>query len=176
VGRNVLSVDENGCVPALLRELGEVYAAYTQNAFEGSGRKRGVTRLFRRWFASFDPMAVQPVHQAFLDDVERIVKDLARALESIQAEFPEKTAAYAAQALDIIFSSKPSRQKTTAEWYVTVSEYQSEMLLPYASPDKLQSVRIDMLRRTPKRLMFPKQRQLLDAIESRIMQQSEKRR
>ena len=156
----------------LLKALDEVYQAYIQTNAGGKSKKRGIADLFKRWFSGFNPLEVQPAHHMFLDEVGRIVSDLAYALAGIKSENPELSAVYAGNALDIMLASKSGREKTTAEWYLTVAEYQCEPLLQYASTDKLRSARSVLLKRTPKRLMFPKQRELIKSIESLIQEKA----
>ncbi|NLU52282.1 MAG: hypothetical protein GXX10_05410 [Clostridiaceae bacterium] len=55
--------------------------------------------------------------------------------------------------------------KTTAEWYMTVAEYQCFPLLPYLSREDLKHFHDLMLKRVPKRMMYPRQRQLVAQME-----------
>ncbi len=89
--------------PEWIKDLGEAYRDYILTQEAGTNKKLGITSLFKRWFSGFDPFAVQPVHQVFLNEVERIVSGLAAALESIRNERPDISAAYANKALDIMF-------------------------------------------------------------------------
>jgi hypothetical protein len=156
----------------LLECLKDVYSAYMQADSEEKNKKQGVTRLFRKWFASSDPLAAAPVHQEFLNEIGRIVTELASALEEIKQEHPQTCMDYAEKALDLMLAPKPEREKTTVDWYLMVSEYQCASLLPYASMGKLQFIRNDLLKRTPKRLMLPKQRELIESMDNLILKKA----
>lgn len=151
---------------SLIERLTDIYCEYTSET--NNETKRDMTRLFKRWFSGFDPSVVQPVHQAFLNEVERIVIELSAVLEQLEIESPESCLTYAEKALDIILAPKPSREKTTTEWYLTVIEHQCMHILPYTSAEKLRDIRSEQIKRTPKRLMLPKQRELFNFIEKLI--------
>ena len=51
---------------------------------------------------------------------------------------------------------------------MTAAEALCAPLLPYLAPDELRRLRDAMTARTPRRLMFPKQVELLDAMERRL--------
>ncbi|MGE5496062.1 MAG: hypothetical protein ACM3S4_12265 [Burkholderiales bacterium] len=149
---------------ALLEQLSGVYKSYVESS-EPKGRSlKGFARLFKKWI-SYNAEAVEPLNQEFLDNVERITSGLAAALEQLIKSDPELCSAYAAKAADIMLSPKPSREKTTAEWYLTVAEYKSACLLPYLAKGDLKRIRDAQLKATPKRLMYPKQRELFELME-----------
>ncbi len=161
-------------VARLIESLKDVYSSYAQADTEEPKSRQRITRLFKKWFSGFDPLTTQPVNEAFLSEVQRIVAKMAAVLENMKNKTPDASEAIAAKALDIMLAPKPRREKTTTDWYLSISEYLCAPLLPYASSDKLMSARTDMLKRTPKRMMLPKQRELLNTIEETIKKTNRK--
>lgn len=148
----------------LLEQLNDVYKSYVENNQPKERYMKGIARLFKKWI-SYNAAAVEPANQEFLENVERIAQGLADALETLKQKNAESCSAYAAKAADIMLSPKPSREKTTAEWYLTVAEYKSAVILPYLASDDLKRIRDAQLKATPKRLMYPKQRELFELME-----------
>ncbi len=165
-----MSLEENNVerakadAAALLEQLSGVYKSYVENNQPKERSLKGVARLFKKWI-SFNAEAVEPLNQEFLDNVERITANLSATLEQLKKSDPELCSAHAAKAADIMLSPKPSREKTTAEWYLTVAEYKSACLLPYLAKSDLKRIRDAQLKATPKRLMYPKQRELFELME-----------
>ena len=50
--------------------------------------------------------------------------------------------------------------------YLLAAEYQCAPLLPYLPREALERWRAELLRRTPRRMIFPKERELLARIET----------
>jgi len=149
---------------ALLEQLSDVYNSYVVSSKHKETSLKGFARLFKKW-VSYNAEAVEPVNQEFLDNVERITAELAAALEKLKESDFKLCCDYAAKAVDIMLSPKPSFEKTTVEWYLTVAEYKSACLLPYLAKGDLKRIRDAQLRATPKRLMLPKQRELFEYLE-----------
>lgn len=153
----------------LLERLTDIYLDYSGKNFDQGNPKRGVARLFRKWFTSFDSLSVNSVHQEFLDEVGRIVKKLSLALEELKTDDADACMGFAGQAVSLMLAPKPTKEKTTAEWYLTIAEYQCTSILPFVSYSELKRTREDMLKRTPKRLMYPRQREMIELMESLII-------
>ena len=159
-----------GNAAELIKGLSGVYLEYAkQNSLRNP--KRGFNMLFERWFR-LDPHAIEPLHKEFLGSVTHFVTKLALALERMKDSEPEVCGDYAGRALGIMFAPKPDKQKTDADRYLVIAEYESVPLFSYASRDDLQGIRDELLKRTPRRFMFPKQLEMVELIEKII---SEKR-
>lgn len=148
-----------------LEQLCEVYRVYLEENQEQQPSPNILSRLFGGWFASSDPQKMEPVHREFLQAVENIAGQLAELLEQLKRDHTDLCQAYAQRAISIMLVPKTEKEKLAAEWYMTAAEYQSAMLLPYLSRFELRRVRDGMLKRTPKRLMYPKEKELLEQIE-----------
>ena len=123
--------------------------------------------MFERWFY-LDPNAIKPLHKEFLDEVKRLVAELAPVLERMEGSDPEACRDHAARALGIMFAPKPSKQKTDADRYLAIAEYESVPLFSFAPRDDLTRVRDGLLKRTPRRFMFPKQLEMVKLLEKII--------
>ena len=155
----------------LLEGLSGAYLEYAKkNSLQNP--KRGFNVLFEKWFI-LDPEAIKPVHKEFLECVKRHVTELVLALEHMEKIAPEVCRDYAGKALYIMFTPKPDKQKTDADRYLAIAEYESVPLFSYASRDDLQRIRDQLLNRTPKRFMFPKQLKMVESIESIISEKSD---
>lgn len=151
----------------LLERLRCVYRLYIESNQNHEKSFIGVARLFRRWF-SYNQSAAEPLHQKFLDDVESIIAELASVLGQLVRYATDLSNKYAAKAADLILAPKPDREKTTAEWYMTIAEYKCVAILIYLAADDLERIRDAQLKHTPKRMMYPKQRELLEYIEKQL--------
>ena len=150
----------------LIERLGGVYLEYKKkNNLENP--KRGFNRLFEKWL-TLDPLAIKPIHQEFLDNVNRIVVELVLILEHINGIAPEVCRDYTGKALGIMFTPKPDKAKTDTDRYFTIAEYESVPLFSYASLEDLQRFRSELLKRTPKRFMFPKQLEMIEIMDNRL--------
>ena len=154
----------------LLEELSGAYLEYARkNRIENP--KRGFNLLFEKWF-KLDPNEIKPLHKEFLDNVKHFVAKLVLVLESMDEGAPEICCDYAGKALGIMFAPKPDKQKKDADRYLTIAEYESVPLFSYASPDDLRRIRDELLKRTPKRFMFPKQLEMVSYMEKNIFKES----
>lgn len=166
------SVNKNECseqtVNSLLERLSEVYCSYQENDHRKLKAKYGITRLFRRWF-SYNTAAVDSMHQEFLNDVESIINELSTTLNKLSQDAPDICNTYAAKAVNLMLAPKPTGEKTTVEWYMTIAEYHCSALLPCLAIDELKRTKDNWLGRLPKRLMYPRQRELLKDMEKYIL-------
>lgn len=158
----------------LLGQLSEVYSNY-QNNDKQLKAKHGITRLFRKWFISYNPTVVDTMHQEFLDNVEGIIEQLCIALEQLSYDAKELCNDYAAKVVNLMLAPKPTKYKTTVEWYMTIAEYQCACLLPYLAQDELIQIKNKWLERLPRRLMYPKQRELLKHMEKYVLSSKQTR-
>lgn len=157
---------------AQVERLREVYRAYTESSKDQPRPYKGMARLLKGWFSGFNPSAAEPLHQEFLDDVEDIITKLDSVLDKLSELKPDKSSSYALEAAAVMLSPKPVLEKTTAQWYMTIAEYKSTAILPYLERDDLKAIRDAQLNTTPKRLMYPRQRELFEYME-RLLSDSE---
>ncbi len=151
----------------LLQSLGSVFSDFTdQETQKRQTKTKKLSRMFAGWFSGSNPLSANAEHQAFLDDVERIIAQLVSVLEDVRRGCPEESMRIAAQAVTILLPPKPAREKTAMDWSLTAAEYKIISLLPYLSADDLKNTRAMLLGRTPKRMMFPKQLELLKVIDN----------
>ena len=131
----------------LTQQLEELYLRLYQYgddlAESREEQKRGFAGLLRGIFPMSQP--VEPEHQRFIKNVESLAHDLAQAL----SQFP------------------PLEDKTPEEWFMTAAEGYCVPLVPYLTPEDAERFRADMLAHTPKRYLFPKQAEVLKALEDR---------
>lgn len=153
---------------ALLEDIRAHYRRYAEDCrgLSASGAPgRSLARLFRHWI-SYDPQAAEPVHTAFLDGLSALVEELAGVLEAGVREDPAACQAAACQAVELLLDPRPRGAGADHASYLLAAEYQCAPLLPYLPREALERWRAELLRRTPRRMMFPKERELLARIET----------
>lgn len=150
----------------LLGQLDRHYVDYLERYQQQQNSKGNMSRLFVNWFTSFEPAASDSMHQDFLTGIEQLIAELTLVLAQLEQESPQRCRTFAGQAVCRLLKSRPAKEKTTADWYMTVAEYQCSPLLPYLSKEDLKHYHDLMLERVPRRLMFPKQKQLLEQMEA----------
>ena len=128
--------------------------------------------MFEKWFI-LDPNAIKPLNKEFLEDVRNYAAKLALVLERMDESAPEVCRDYAGKALGIMLAPKPDKQKTDADRYLAIAEYESVPLFSFASPNDLRRIKDELLKRTPKRFMFPKQLEMVELLENIISEKSE---
>ena len=151
---------------ARLSELCHDYAAADRVKSAGSG----FARLFRHWI-SYNEQRIEAEDRRFLDEVARLTDELDGALASLSREDLPAARRIAAGAVEGLLFFGPASPVTDQDWYLTAAGYESEKLFPYLSREELGRVRDEMCRRTPRRLMFPKQLELLKAVETLLEDQ-----
>lgn len=152
----------------LLHQLNRHYADYLEKYQDQQRSQSLFAKLFGKWFTSLEPSSADSLHQDFLAGVERIVSGLTATLKQLELSDPHLCQTLAEKAVDRLMMPKPEKEKTQAEWYMAIAEYQAEPLLPYLSREALQRHRDLLLKRVPKRMMYPRQRQLLERVEELI--------
>jgi len=143
-----------------IAELQTIYQRYKQRRIQGPNkREAGAGSMFSSLFQR-NPQS-QVVHLAFLDDVERVVTELADFLAQWVSAEPERCREYAHHALHVLFLPKPYEAPTDFERFLAIAEFQGEALFPYASREELQRIYDEQLERTPKRFMLPNQEKMV---------------
>lgn len=138
-----------------LRRHTEEMAEYRQEA------KKGLAGLLQGIFPMPQPM--EPEHQRFFENVQELTEQLAQVLASMPAD--EERQGLAHRAVACILAPKPLENKNPEEWFMTAADGLSVPLLPYLSRADLEQFRADLLANTPKRYMFPKQREVLSKMD-----------
>lgn len=146
---------------AQLSELCRNYASGNHEKRAGSA----FARIFRHWI-SYDAGRIEAEDSRFLNEAGRLTYDLAEALASLSQEDLAAAQRIAAGAVGGLLFSGPAKPLTDRDWYLTAAGYESEKLFLYLSREDLSRVRDEMCRRTPRRLMFPRQLELLKAVET----------
>lgn len=151
------------------REILDRLETRYQALFEAAGSREkpkiSLAGIFDRWFRSPVPSEPEPMFTDFLKTVQALVQELAETIRQAGAEEKHEAALAAAR---IMLSPKPVNDKSQAEWYMIAAEYSFEALLPLLAPETLRTIRDGYVRGTPKRMMYPRQRELLNRMESGI--------
>lgn len=150
--------------PEIIRQMEAQYQALTVNDREREKTQKGLGVVFDKWFRSASPTEPEPLYADFLLSVQTLANQLADALCGLDAEERGKCAVAAAK---IMLRPKPVDQKTQAEWFMVAAEYSFSALIPYLPADAIAKIRDEYVRDTPKRMMYPRQRDLLKLMESR---------
>ena len=152
-------------IEQLLADLDNIYNQYAAKNAQEASEKRPDS-LFAKWFNIASPD--QAMHQAFMSDVERCTAAIAQTLAPLKQSAPAHCQEYAHRALHVLFAPKPKEEQTDFERYLAIVEYYGAALFPYASLDELERIHREQLERTPRRRMFPKQLETLQALERMI--------
>ena len=124
---------------------------------------KGFARLFRRWFTYSEE--IEPVHRDFLDGVETLTAELAAAAAALPPEEAAGGRAEAERAVALLLGEKPRDLPGERRLYLVGAEALCAPLLPLLDREGLVRQRDAMVRLTPRRLMFPRQRELLEEME-----------
>jgi len=150
----------------LIGRLQNLYADYMEKSRKHEESNKSIAKLFEKWIRGSDSSATDSMHQDFLDGVEKIVSDLVPLLEQIQKDNPDLAGDLAERAVKRLMAPKTKqRPKTNAEWFITVAEYQSAPLFPFLKLETMEELRGKMFT-VPRRMMFPKEREVFDAFEA----------
>jgi len=149
----------------IIDQLDAQYQAFTVSAGEREKAKTGLAGLFDKWFRSTSPSEPEPLYADFLKSVQALVNELAEVLRKANAEEIDP---FALAVSKIMLAPKPIDDKTQAEWFMVAAEYSFSALIPLLTPSTLQMIRDDYVRNTPKRMMYPRQRDLLKSMELNI--------
>lgn len=146
----------------LLARLEAVQAAYAGDEGLETGKHRGFARLFRHW-VSYNVQSIAPRDEQFLKESERLTAALAAALAQLP---PEEGQPIAARAAALLLNPPAVETHQDRAWYLLAAGYPCGRLFPYLSQAELRRVRDGLLARTPRRMMFPKQLELLQCAEA----------
>lgn len=149
---------------ALTDRLGETLAAYARRTPEEAAKPKGFAKLFRRWF-TYNPREIEPVHKAFLEETEALVKELVSAVASLSGEERSRGGEKAEEAVALLLAEKPEDLPTDRRLYLIAAEPLCAPLLPLLTREALARRREAMLAVTPRRLLFPRQRELLEEMD-----------
>ena len=149
----------------ILNRLEARYEALSEAA--GAREKPKVTlgSIFDRWFRSSTTTEPEPMFTEFLKSVQELLSELA---ESLRGADKEERSQVALDAARLMLRVKPVNEKSQAEWYMVAGEYSFSALIPLTPKDTLKSIRDAYVRGTPKRMMYPRQRELLKLMEEAI--------
>lgn len=149
----------------LLGQLERTYTEYYEKSQQQEQKKDIATILFGKWFSSASGAYTDIVHQNFISETERIVTELAVALKELEKEDPGLCNTIAFKAAGCMIRPEKMRNKTDADWYIIAAENMCLPIVPFLSREGLEHYRDFMLSRAPRRMMFPKQKELLGKIE-----------
>ena len=152
----------------LLQQLERHYNDYK----EGKGRrprKKGFLQMLSHWVA-YDVQDIAPYHEDFLLGVNQLTDRLAETLVSLSQEEQAEGGKLAVRAVELLLQPKPQQPQNDRDWYLMTAEYAAAPLLPFLSSEELQVQRDNMLAHTPRKLMYPKQLELLEAAEKLLGQ------
>ena len=151
-------------VSARLEALEEHYRAYIRAYREQPPKPKGFGKLFRRWF-TYNAQEIEPVHQAFMEGAETLARELAEAVAALPDGEKASGIEAADRALTLMLGEKPQDLPNDRRLYLVAAEALAAPLLPLLDREKLARQRDRMLTLTPRRLMFPRQLELLAEME-----------
>ena len=146
-----------------LNMLSEQYSTYANR----QPQKKGLKDMFSKWVRN-DAGQIDPADKEFLKNVEGLIEKLDKSLSKIAGVDRSHSEKLCGRALSIIFAPKSAKETNDTERYLTASEYLAPVLFEHASRDDLHRIRKELLDRIPKRLMFPKQRELVDVLDQML--------
>lgn len=150
-------------------------AHYRDYAFGPPGQQpqaKGFARLFRRWF-TYNAQEIAPADKDFLEGAETLAGELAAAAADLAPEEAEAGREAARRAVALMLGVKPEGIPNGRRLYLVAAEALCAPLLPLLDRADLARQRDDMIKATPKRLMFPRQLELLEEMERLIGEKNE---
>lgn len=151
-------------VTALAERLEAHYRDYALGPLGEPPKPKGFARLFRRWF-TYNAQDIEPVHKDFLDGTQGLVRELAEAVAALPPAEAAEGRRTAERAVEGMLGEKPQGIPNDRVLYLVAAEGLCAPLLPLLDREGLVRQRDGMLARTPKRLMFPRQLELLEEME-----------
>ena len=145
----------------IVAQLHSAYEVFQELAGEKDKSKTGLAGFFGKLFQSAGSEP-EPHCAEFLAKVQSLVEMLDAALKGADAAERD---ALVSEAADIMLSAKPIENKSPAQWYMVAAEYGFSALIPHLSREALRAVRDDYANSYPKRMMYPRQRELLKLME-----------
>ncbi len=159
-------------VTALGDRLEDHYRAYAFEYLTRPPQAKGFARLFRRWF-TYNAQDIQPADRDFLEGAEKLARELADAVAALPPEEAERGRETAERAAALMLGEKPPDMPNDRRLYLIAAEALCAPLLPLLDREALARQREAMLKNPPKRLMFPKQLELLTDMERLLDQKTE---
>lgn len=147
----------------LVEQLESHYKNYMQLP-EEPPKQWDLSRLFRGWFSNNESQS-EPIHQTFLAGTESLCRELTQTLDKLE---PEVSGPLALRGVQLILEHSGACSDRDRASYLIAAEQLVIPLLRYLAPNELEAQREAMLARTPKRMMFPKQLEILQTIEHLI--------
>ena len=151
-------------VNARLEALEAHYEAYALGERDQPPKPKGFGKLFRRWF-TYNDQETEPVHREFLEGAEALTKELAEAAAALPDDDRAAGSEAADRALTLMLGEKPGDLPNERRLYLVAAEALAAPLLPLLDREKLIRQRDRMLSLSPRRFLFPKQRELLAEME-----------
>ena len=163
-----MSVDENektvrGAEDAALAIL-QKYEAYTDH-MRALERKTTMLDTLKGWIMGGSVASRDKANQTFYQEVEVLVRELCAALETAETETASRSSAQAAR---VILAPRPVKSTSASDWMLTAAQGHAIALIPYLEREVLQQLRDEYRKAYPKRMMLPKQREVLAAMERRL--------
>jgi len=141
----------------LLTDLNKIYSKYADKCSQ-TVAKRGFFN-FGKMFGGNSADSVND--HIFLEDLGDCISELAKVFSQVcqngQGKQKEICSIYADKALKILFVPKPKESKTDYERYLAIGEYYGSAIFTYASIELLNNIHKQMIDRTPRKLMLPKE-------------------
>lgn len=152
---------------ALTRELEDRVSAYLHRTGEPPPQPKGFSRLFRRWL-SYSEQETEPIHRDFLSGVTALTEELAQTGATLPPEDRQEAGKLAERALACLLQTPPAGLPNERKVYLAAVQAAGVPLLPLLDQVQLARQRDALLAQTPRRLLFPRQRELLEEMERKL--------
>ncbi|MGI6404650.1 MAG: hypothetical protein ACOX0K_10695 [Oscillospiraceae bacterium] len=149
--------------------LKAVYDNYRADS-QSTPKQRGIGDVFRGWLAGSQPTQADARGLAFYDQVAEAVSGLEKILAAYIKELPDLCFSYAKEAAQVVLMLNPRQLPLDIKWYLLAAEYHLIPLLPYLKREELADLCTQYLAATPRRMLLPNQKKLLDQMEQGLSQ------
>ncbi len=149
----------------ILGHLEELYKSFSEIKHK-TAKERG-SNLFSGWFSG--PSANQYEHENFHVKQKQLLNELLVILNDIKLQNPETCDELAMSAADIVLASKSTDKKTPEQWFMLAVESELMVFVEFYSKSSLEKIKDRILTVTPRRMLFPNQKALLEAVEKAII-------
>lgn len=151
-------------VNALLHQLEDLFAQYgRQTEREDAGF--GMGRLFRHWI-SYEPGKLDSACQTLLDGVKDTVEQLAGSLRVLSQTDRAAAEQAAVMSVRLLLTQDEQAANSESALFLQAVAPECEPLLEFLPQTALTQIRVQLLEKTPYKMMFPKERALLKRIDS----------
>lgn len=148
----------------LVERLSDVCTEYAHGKETETNLKKGFAHMFRHW-VSYNSDRMEPEDEKYLADVRELIAELKSAFDELSHSDIESVRKLSGQAVEVVLFPHVSARREK-QWFQVVVGYECEPLLDFLSAEDLKQVCELMIQRTPKRLMLPRELQLLKKAES----------